>query len=212
MTPLTKLQVPCTSTHVATGSPALLTCVQRLYGNTQQTWAYAKTPHSSRAGQMWTQPAQQEIRLKVLQSSLNFRGKMRHFKHTHTQKVSETAPVKLSRCNFFCSNQTLLVISYPNQNNTDENNLLTEDAFFFLKICLPIPFLCRVVLSQQLVTSPGSCARSPCTTAAPQPPPGSSSWSPITELKKAGWIFLMINMNPNIQTFTRAMANFLKSF
>lgn len=85
MTPLTKLQVPCTSTHVATGSPALLTCVQRLYGNTQQTWAYAKTPHSSRAGQMWTQPAQQEIRLKVLQSSLNFRGKMRHFKHTHTK-------------------------------------------------------------------------------------------------------------------------------
>lgn len=86
MTPLTKLQVPCTSTHVATGSPAFLTCVRQLYGNTQQTWAYAKTPHSSRAGQMWTQPAQQEIRLKVLQNSLNFRGKMRHFKHTHTHK------------------------------------------------------------------------------------------------------------------------------
>lgn len=51
-------------------------------------------------------------------------------KDTFHQKVSESVPVKLSRCNFFCSNQTLFVSSYPNQNKTGKNNLLTDDTFF----------------------------------------------------------------------------------
>lgn len=55
---------------------------------------------------------------------------------TFHQKVSETAPVKLSRCNSFCSNQTLLVISFPNQNNTGKNNLLTDDTFFLKTVFL----------------------------------------------------------------------------
>lgn len=55
-------------------------------------------------------------------------------KDTFHQKVSESAPVKLSRCKFFCSNQTLFVSSYPNQNKTGKNNLLTDDTFFSLKL------------------------------------------------------------------------------
>lgn len=61
-------------------------------------------------------------------------------KDTLHQKVSESAPVKLSRCNFFCSNQTLFVSSYPIQNKTGKNNLLTDDTFF-LKNCLPFSLL-----------------------------------------------------------------------
>lgn len=51
-------------------------------------------------------------------------------KDTFHQEVSESVPVKLSRCNSFCSNQTLFVSSYPNQNKTGKNNLLTDDTFF----------------------------------------------------------------------------------
>lgn len=115
---------------------------------------------------------------------------------TFHQKVSEIAPVKLSRCNFFCSNQTLLVISYPNQNNTDKNNLLTDDTFF-LKNCLfnalPLPLSLHWNSDWH---QKAAVLHAPCRSTTTAPEPASlplKSWNLIRMLKIALWILQTIN-------------------
>lgn len=114
------------------------------------------------------------------------------------QKLSESAPVKLSRCNFFCSNQTLFVSSYPNQNNTGKNNLLTDDTFFFLKtVCLfhalPLPLSCHWNSDWHQKAAVLHAPRHRATTAQEPPSLPLKSWNLIRMLKIALWILQMTN-------------------
>lgn len=171
----------------ATVLPVPLTTALRLLTNTEH-WE-ERIPLCLKARWIQVLPG---VLLKRTQSSPKHGGKMTHF-----TKVSETAPVKLSRsrCNFFCSNQTLLVISYPNQNNTDKNNLLTDDTFFLncLFNALPLPLSLHWNSDWHQKAAVLHAPRHSTTTAREPSSLPLKSWNLIRMLKIALWILQTIN-------------------